>query len=146
MDKRPIESIMTTTMESIRDMVDVNTVIGDPVVSGDGSTVIPVSKVCFGFVAGGAEYDCGKGKRLPADNPSQEDLPFAGGAGAGVSVQPMGFLVVKDGNVRLMPAQYYAPLDRVIEMAPQLLTEIKNWISGMVKGQQAPAGNPPQPQ
>lgn len=146
MDKRPIESIMTTTMESIRDMVDVNTVIGDPVVSGDGSTVIPVSKVCFGFVAGGAEYDCGKGRRLGAEGPSQEELPFAGGAGAGVSVQPMGFLVVKDGNVRLLPAQYYAPLDRVIEMAPQVLTELKNWIGGMVKGQAAAQAQPPQPQ
>lgn len=145
MDKRPIESIMTTTMESIRDMVDVNTVIGDPVAAGDGSTVIPVSRVCFGFVAGGGEYQCAKGEsRPPSGGPApREELPFAGGAGAGVSVQPMGFLVVKDGHVRLMPAQYYAPLDRVIEMAPQVLAELKNWLSAKANPQ--PPAAPPQP-
>lgn len=134
MDKRPIEGIMQTTMESIRDMVDVNTVIGDPVVAGDGSTVIPVSKVCFGFVAGGGEYECGGRKKSASDDQQQGnsgETPFAGGAGAGVTLQPMGFLVVAGGQVRLLPAQYYAPLDRVIELAPQVLTEIKNWIAGL---------------
>ncbi|MEG0146622.1 MAG: GerW family sporulation protein [Clostridia bacterium] len=132
MEKRAIESIMASTMESIRDMVDVNTVIGDPVVAADGSTVIPVSKVCFGFVAGGGEYNCGTPKKSMGEAPEQGELPFAGGSGAGVSVQPMGFLVVNDGQVRLLPAQYYAPVDRIIEMAPQLLNDVKNWISGMV--------------
>ena len=128
MDKRPIESIMATTMESIRDMVDVNTVIGDAISAGDGSTVIPISKVCFGFVAGGADYEQ---KNKPVTSPAPSELPFAGGAGAGVTVQPVGFLVVNEGQVRLLPAQHYAPLDRVIELAPQVLSEIKNWISGM---------------
>ena len=61
MEKHPIENIMTTTMDSIRDMVDVNTVIGEPITTADGSTVIPVSKVSFGFVAGGGEYDAANG-------------------------------------------------------------------------------------
>lgn len=130
MDKKPIEGIMNITMESIRDMVDVNTVVGDPVVAGDGSTIIPVSRVSFGFVSGGGEY--GSAENYPALPSSQApEHPFAGGSGAGVSLQPMGFLVVKDGHVRLLPAQYYAPLDRVIELAPQVLTELKNWISSM---------------
>lgn len=77
MDKHPIESLMGTSMESIREMVDVNTVIGDAVQTQDGSTIIPISKVSFGFVAGGGEY---------AGMQTQSDLPFAGGAGAGVSV------------------------------------------------------------
>lgn len=76
MDQHPIESLMGTSMESIREMVDVNTVVGDPVQTQDGSTIIPISKVSFGFVSGGGEYGVAR----------SEDLPFAGGAGAGVSV------------------------------------------------------------
>lgn len=132
MDRRPIESIMTTAMESIRDMVDVNTVIGEPIAAGDGSTVIPISKVCFGFVAGGGDYNNAPPK--PAQQPgAQGELPFAGGASAGVTVQPMGFLVVSEGQVRLLPVQPYAPLDRMIELAPQVMTEIKNWIASRSK-------------
>ena len=120
-NKLPIESIMTTTMENIRDMVDVNTVIGDPVNTPDGSTVIPISRVSFGFVAGGGEYAVGETAAEP-----DTQLPFAGGTGAGVTVQPMGFLFIGQDQVRLLPAQPYAPIDRVIELMPQALCEIKN--------------------
>ena len=123
-NKLPIESIMTTTMENIRDMVDVNTVIGDPVNTPDGSTVIPISRVSFGFVAGGGEYSAGE----PMDAPDSS-LPFAGGSGAGVTVQPMGFLFIGQDQVRLLPAQYYAPVDRIIEMVPQVLCDIRRMIS-----------------
>ncbi len=108
---------MTTAMESLREMVDVNTVIGDAVTAADGSTIIPVSKVCFGFVSGGGEYTL---KRPP-----EQPTPFAGGAGAGVSVQPMGFLVIRGHEVRMAPAQYCSPLDHAMELAPQLLCELK---------------------
>ena len=120
MEKHPIENIMSTTMENIRDMVDVDTVIGEAIVTADGSTVIPVSKVSFGFVAGGGEYEnhC-KAKE------SSERMPFAGGTGAGVTIQPMGFLVSNHESVRLLPAQPYAPADRIIELAPQIMCEIK---------------------
>ena len=121
MDKHPIESIMNSTLEDIRDMVDVNTVIGDAILTQDGSTVIPISKVSFGFVSGGGEYSCGRA--------ASERLPFAGGTGAGVSIQPMGFLVSGDGGVRLLPAQPYAPTDRIIEMAPQLMNEIRKFLA-----------------
>ena len=80
MAEHPIESLMSTSMESIREMVDVNTVVGDPVATQDGSTIIPISRVSFGFVAGGGEYSGGIAQ------PQPESLPFAGGAGAGVSV------------------------------------------------------------
>ncbi len=132
MEKHTIENIMTTTMENIRDMVDVNTVVGEAIVTADGSTVIPVSRVCFGFVAGGGEYGhVGHGA---------EDRPaFAGGTGAGVSVQPMGFIVVSGGQVRLLPAQAYAPVDRIIEMVPQLLAQIKTVLENRAaKKEEAP--------
>ena len=132
-NKQPIESIMSTTMENIRDMVDVNTVIGDPVNTPDGSTVIPISRVSFGFVAGGGEYAAGE----PVD-PAEAQLPFAGGTGAGVSVHPMGFLYINQDQVRLLPAQYYAPVDRIIEMVPKVLCDIRR----MVSDKSQPAAQP----
>lgn len=122
MDKHPIETIMSTTMENIRDMIDVNTVVGDAVTPAEGTVIIPISRVSFGFAAGGGEYG------LKTPQPAANDLPFAGGTGAGVTVQPMGFLVVKNDQVRLTPAQYYAPVDRVIEMIPPLLGDVRRWI------------------
>ena len=122
MDKHPIETIMSTTMENIRDMIDVNTVVGDAVTPAEGTVIIPISRVSFGFVAGGGDYG------LKTPQPAANDLPFAGGTGAGVTVQPMGFLVVKNDQVRLTPAQYYAPVDRVIEMIPPLLGDVRRWI------------------
>ncbi|MED9820644.1 MAG: GerW family sporulation protein [Christensenellales bacterium] len=115
MEKHPIESLMGTSMESIREMVDVNTVVGDAVQTQDGSTIIPISKVSFGFVAGGGEYG----------QPMAEDLPFAGGAGAGVSVQPMGFLVCSSSGVRLLSASCASPMERIVEMIPQALDGLR---------------------
>ncbi|MDO4739057.1 MAG: GerW family sporulation protein [Eubacteriales bacterium] len=120
MDRKPIEGVMLTAMESIREMIDVSTVIGEPVMVKEGSTVIPVSRVSFGFAAGGA--DC------PAQKQTEEISPFAGGAGAGVSVQPVGFLVLEQDRVRLLPAQYAAPIDRLIELAPQLLEDCRRYL------------------
>lgn len=112
-----IQSIMSTTMENLKDMIDVNVVVGDAVETGAGATIIPISRVSFGFVAGGGEYN-------GAPQPPHK-LPFAGGTGTGVSVNPMGFLVVSDGQVKLLPAQYYAPVDRIIEMLPDLINECR---------------------
>ena len=110
---------MGTSMESIREMVDVNTVVGDPVQTQDGSTIIPISKVSFGFVAGGGEYLCGSMR------PQTEEMPFAGGAGAGVSVHPMGFLVCSQNGVRLLSANCASPMERIVEMIPQALEGLK---------------------
>ena len=140
MDRHPIESIMSTTMENIRDMIDVNTIIGDAISTSDGSTVIPISRVSFGFVAGGGEYPVRGG------NHADSELPFAGGTGAGVTVQPLGFLVTNADQVRLLPAQYYAPVDRMIELAPQLMCEIKNALMKWCKKDGAEnAAQPPVP-
>ncbi|GHU68719.1 hypothetical protein FACS1894184_11380 [Clostridia bacterium] len=102
MDKHPISSLMSTTMENIKDMVDVNTVVGDPVTTGDGTTIIPISRVSFGFVSGGGEYNAARDDSVrdasSTANYSGEEMPFAGGTGAGVSVHPMGFLVVGQGQ------------------------------------------------
>ena len=113
----PIGDLMQTTLENIKDMVDVNTVIGEPIPTVNGPTIIPVSRVSFGFLAGGGEYDLNK---LP-----ETDTPFAGGGGAGVSVQPVGFLVVGQDGVKVLPAQHLTAWERAVNCAPQLLEDIK---------------------
>ena len=119
--QHPIDNMMQTTMESIRGMVDVNTVVGAPVMDQKGTTIIPISKVSFGFVAGGGEYavEDGKQKPMPTDI-----FPFAGGTGAGVSVQPVGFLVVTDKQVKMLPAQTTGAMERMVELLHQLIEEL----------------------
>ena len=114
--EHPIGELMQSTLENIKRMVDVNTVVGDPIAAQDGSTVIPLSRVSFGFVSGGGEY---KGA------PPAGAKPFAGGSGAGVSVQPVGFLVVGREGVRVLPAQDHTPLERLLSGAPQILEEVQ---------------------
>lgn len=130
----PIESIMGTTMENLREMVDVNTVVGDAVQTPDGSTIIPISKVSFGFVAGGGEYETKP--QTPAARPIQRRAPFAGGTGAGVSVCPLGFLIVGKGQVKMLPAQHETYIDRLVELAPVLLEDVKRLF---MDGEEEPA-------
>lgn len=123
MAEHPIEGLMKTAMESIKEMVDVNTVVGDPVETPDGSVIIPISRVACGFAAGGGEYGA-------ADNKKEQEgpkAPFGGGSGAGVSVQPMGFLVVGNGQIRLLPVDNNSALfDRLIDVTPQLLNQVQS--------------------
>lgn len=120
--QHPIDTMMQTTMEQIRSMVDVNTVVGSPVNGTRDTTIIPISKVSFGFIAGGGEYtvEDHRSKAVVAT----ETYPFAGGTGAGVSVQPVGFLVVGDGTVKVLPAQTNGAMERVVELLPQLMEEL----------------------
>ena len=119
--QHPIDNMMQTTMESIRGMVDVNTVVGAPVMDQKGTTIIPISKVSFGFVAGGCEYAIEDNKQKPVPT---DVFPFAGGTGAGVSVQPVGFLVVTENQVKVLPAQTTGAMERMVELLPQLLEEL----------------------
>ncbi len=117
----PLSDMMGTTMEKIRSMVDVNSVIGDPIVLPDGVTIIPISKVSFGFGSGGSDF--------VSKNPSASGQnPFGGGAGAGVTVQPVSFLIVKGDSVRMLPvaAPVGNSLDRIIEMLPDLVDKLSD--------------------
>lgn len=115
----PIESLMQTTMEHLKDMIDVNTIVGDPVI-GDGYTMIPVTRVSVGFVAGGGEYNTEKPTGV-----QPTDMPFAGGTGSGMSVSPIGFLVVGHDTVRFLNTQFPSSTDRLIELVPQVIGQIK---------------------
>lgn len=121
MQQHPIDNMMQTTMESIRGMVDVNTVVGSPVAGAHGTTIIPISKVSVGFVAGGGEYAVEDAKNHPIPT---DVFPFAGGTGAGVSVQPVGFLVVGEDTVKVLPAQTSGAMERLVELMPQLLENL----------------------
>jgi len=129
MSDHPIEGLMKTAMESIKEMVDVNTVVGDAVEAPDGTVIIPVSRVACGFAAGGSEFAA-----LNQDK-GEAALPFGGGSGAGVSVQPVGFLVVGQGQVRLMPVDgKNALMERIVDIAPQVVDRIQGMVSGFTHG------------
>jgi sporulation protein YtfJ len=114
----PIESLMKTAMQSIKEMVDVNTVVGDAVETNDGSVIIPISQVACGFAAGGGEYE--------VTGSTAKELPFAGGSGAGVSVKPIGFLVVRMNDVRLISVSGNPLAERVVDLAPQIMDKLES--------------------
>lgn len=126
MGEHPIEGLMKTAMESIKEMTDVNTIVGDPVETPDGSVIIPISRVACGFAAGGGEFESSSGEEQQQGSSGAGGmLPFGGGSGAGVSVQPVGFLVVGQGQVRLLPVDGNAVVDRLIDMAPQFINQVQ---------------------
>lgn len=99
MPEHPIEGLMKTTMNNLKEMVDVNTIVGDAVHTTDGSVIIPVSKISFGFASGGSEFNRSKDKK---DQLTEERFPFGGGSGAGVAVSPVGFIVVGNDQIKLL--------------------------------------------
>lgn len=120
MSEHPIEGMLGNTMDKIKEMVDVNTVIGTPITTPDGTTVIPVSKVAYGFASGGAD--------LPAKSLPNKDL-FGGGSGAGITITPIAFLAITDGNVSLLQVEpFNTSTDRVISMVPEVVDKVNSLI------------------
>lgn len=122
-NNHPLGDLMSTTMQKIREMVDVNTVVGEPIRTAEGITIIPVSRLSFGFASGGSDFAT---KNLPAG----KDNCFGGGSGAGVSIMPLGFLIIKDDTVRMLPV---APppnttADRIIELVPDLMDRVSDFV------------------
>lgn len=123
MEEHPIKSLMNIAMENIKGMVDVHTIVGKPVETVDGYVIIPVSRVSFGFAAGGAKYNAQK------VNENGKTIPFAGGSGAGITLSPVAFLIVGGGQVRLLTVKDNNALDKLINSAPELLQQLQNTIS-----------------
>ncbi len=114
--EHPIGSLMDTTMEKIKEMIDVNTIIGEPITSPDGTLIIPVSKVRYGFAAGGSD--------LPTKKENKDC--FGGGSGAGVTIQPVAFLTVYQGDVRLVSVDRdEGTADKLVNMIPDVLKKVK---------------------
>ena len=118
MYEHPIESLMTTAMNSIRDMVDVNTIIGEPVEAPGNIMIIPISKVGFGFASGGSEFNgetLNEYTKKDKEEQAQYSLPFGGGSGAGVSINPVAFLVINGENVKLLPVSHSSAIDKLLD-------------------------------
>lgn len=126
MGAHPIDELMKTAMESIRDMVDVNTIVGDAVQTADDTVIIPVSRVAFGFAAGGGDY---QGRRDYKSASQEENFPFAGGSGAGVTIHPVAFMVVgKNNTIKLLPVEHNSTIDRIMDFIPGLLDKVSPMI------------------
>ena len=126
MSEHPIQSLMAETMEKIKTMIDVNTIIGTPIHTPHGTMIIPVSKVSFGFGAGGSDFHS-------RDAKEGAPLCFGGGGGAGVTVSPVCFLVVgADGDARILPlnAQAETTADRLVEMIPDAVSKVSSFMEG----------------
>ncbi len=126
-----LPNMLESTIQKIREMVDVNSVIGEPIVTHDGVTIIPVSKVSVGFGGGGSDF--------VSKNVNHQDNPFGGGAGGGVKVVPICFLIVKDGNVRMMPvaAPANTTADRIVEQVPDVLDKLAAFIDSRTEKKEA---------
>lgn len=134
MINHPIEGLMNTAMNSIKDMIDVDTIIGEPISTGIDTLIIPISKVCFGFAAGGSEF---KGETINEYSKREKEeqvqyrLPFGGGSGAGVKIEPVAFLVVSNGIVKLLPVTHDSYIDKLIDYVPDLLDKSGDLIKGI---------------
>lgn len=119
----PISDLMATTMQKIREMVDVNTIVGTPIQTGDGVTLIPVSRLSFGFASGGSDF------ATKAQKPDSENS-FGGGSGAGVNISPVAFLIVRGDNVKLLPVAPPAgsAVDRVVELVPEMFDKVTDYL------------------
>ena len=117
-----LSNMIENTLTKIKDMISVNDVVGSPITTPEGVTIIPISKVSVGFGGGGSDF--------VSKNANKQENPFGGGVGGGVKVAPVCFLIVKDGNVRMMPvaAPASTTADRIVEMVPDTLDKIAAFI------------------
>ncbi len=125
MSEHPIQGLMDTAMSNIKSMVDVNTIVGDPVTTPDGTVIIPISTVSFGFGAGGTQF------AAKNDTIAPQEAMFGGGCGGGANVKPIAFLVVGGGNIKLLPiSDKVTPVDKIIDIVPEVVDKVNGAFSG----------------
>ncbi len=128
MKDHPIEGLMLTAMESIRSMIDVNTIIGEPMEISENITIIPISKVGFGLAAGGSEFSNetmeGYLRKQNNEEEIQYRLPFGGGSGVGASITPVGFIVIQANNIKLLPIEHSNSIDKLLDYVPDVFEKI----------------------
>ena len=120
--QHPIGDLMTTTMQKLREIADVNTIVGKPILAGE-ITIIPISKLTVGFASGGSDFTSKNQK-------PEDDNSFGGGSGAGVNISPVAFLIVRGDNVKLLPVAPPAgsAVDRVVELVPEMFDKVTGFI------------------
>ena len=130
-NENKLQDVIASSLQNIKNLIDTNTVIGTPIVAA-GTTIIPISKVRFGYVTAGGDLSFPDKSKQPMP---QAEFPFAGGSGAGVSVQPVGFLVVSGDSVRMLPAQSISVADRMVELLPGVVEDVKHMFLKPAPGQ-----------
>lgn len=121
-DKHPIEGIMYTALQGLKDMIDVNTIVGDAITTPDGSVIIPISKVALGFGVGGTEFEKFNAKKFDGGEPKNM---FGGGTGGGISLTPEAFLVVGNGKIRMISVTpQNGVYDRLLDLAPAAIDKV----------------------
>lgn len=145
MTEHPIEGLMNTAMSNIRQMIDVNTIIGNPIQTIPGTLIVPVSKVSFGFASGGAEYNakdkCNKKISIEKNNKeakenNKDNYPFGGGSGATVSIKPIGFLVIQNETVKLLNIEHDSAWDKLFDYAPEVINKMNSFIDKIANKKQ----------
>lgn len=138
MSQNKVNEILGASMEKIKQMVDVNTVVGEPVTTPDGTTIIPISRINYGFAAGGSD--------LPSKAQPAAGL-FAGGSGAGITVSPVAFLSISNGNVRVIQIEpYFSPVDRALEKIPDIVDMLQVFLKRGKEEAEEPAPQEPVPE
>ncbi len=138
MSEHPIEGLMETAMNSIKDMIDVNTIIGEPIETSNGMVIIPISKVSLGFAAGGSEF---KGetvdeyKKKDREEEVQYRLPFGGGSGAGISINPVAFVIVQKDSIKVLPIEHNSAIERLIDYVPDLMEKADSFMDKTLENQ-----------
>ena len=139
MSEHPIEGLMLTTMNSIQDMIDVNTIIGEPIETSNNIVIIPISKVSFGFASGGSEFSgetINEYSKKEKEEEIQYRLPFGGGSGAGVTINPIAFLVIQPNNVKLMPVSHSSSLDKLLDYVPDLIEKTNSIMNKCIQNKE----------
>ena len=141
MSEHPIEGLMETAMNSIKDMIDVNTIIGEPIETSNGMVIIPISKVSVWFAAGGSEF---KGetvdeyKKKDKEEEVQYRLPFGGGSGAGISINPVAFVIVQKDSIKVLPIEHNSAIEKLMDYVPDLMEKADSIMDKTLDNQDKP--------
>jgi sporulation protein YtfJ len=144
MEIHPIEGLMKSAMDSIQKMVDVNTIIGEPIETSNNMVIIPISKVSFGFAAGGSEFKgetINEYKKIDKEEQIQYRLPFGGGSGATVSITPVAFVVVSQDSIKLMPVEHASTIDKLLDYVPDLMERTTSIVTKAINTKNASKEN-----
>ena len=129
--EHPIEGLMSTAMQQLKEMIDVDTIIGKPIETKEGTVIVPISKVAFGFAAGGSEFNTSpieETKKKGLEEETKHSLPFGGGSAAGVDIVPIGFLVINDAGEKMLPVNHCNALDKLLDYLPDIVEKVSHML------------------
>ena len=125
--EHPIDLLMNSVMHNLREMLDVDTIVGKPIETKEGTVIIPVSKVSFGFAVGGSEFTSStleETKKKGLEEETKNQLPFGGGSAAGVNIAPIGFLVISESGTKMLPVDHCSALDKLLDYVPEIVEKV----------------------